>query len=131
MSYAIEELRSGIVEMFSEQPSRYFCAYHERDGFILKEGNGTSRYRCEICGSMSETHRCVIPDRIPPENFSCWTPPVSAQRQERLRIASQVRYQQTKKLSEGPRRAPRLIACETCGSRAPEHRCIDTMVTYP
>ena len=125
MSYAIEELRTGIVEMFSDaaQQSRYLYSYNERAGFSIIR-RSTSDRRCDVCGSMSRTHRCVVPDKVPPDGFSCWAPPVSIQRQERLRVAAQARYQRIKKLSEGPRHMPRLVPCETCGSRAPEHRCI-------
>jgi hypothetical protein len=74
VSYDTEELRSGIVEIFGDSTSRYFCDYNEGKAFIFRPGSGASVYRCELCGSQSKAHRCVVSGTVPPAGFSCGAP---------------------------------------------------------
>jgi hypothetical protein len=123
MSYALEDLRIGIVELFADTArlSNHFCSYSEKDSFIFRRGGGTSRYRCEVCGSMSETHRCVLPDKTPPEGFKMWEQgPLTMAQRERQR-AKYVARPKKAPLPEPWRSGPQ---CEQCGARAPGHRCM-------
>ena len=128
MSFDPEELRLGVLEAFSEsaQLSRYFCEYKERDAFAFEHGSGASAYRCELCHSMSETHRCIVSDKIPPTGFSCAVPrPLTQRELDRVRIANRERYQQSKRALLSPSLGwPRIQnPCRLCGALAPEHRC--------
>lgn len=121
------DLQVGILELFGEaqQQSSYCYAYHERDSFTVRRGSGASAYRCEMCGSGGLTHRCVIPDKVPPKDFVCipYIPDrmVSAEELDRRRASRARRCQSRTRLPE-PFRGGR--ACPLCGATAPQHRCI-------
>ena len=131
MSYDPGDLRGGILELFGEAQaqSRHAYTYSERQTFSVRRGRGGSLYRCEMCGSTSETHRCVIPDRVPPENLAC-----SPDKRDRDRTPSELEFERAKRRVYsrraeerhcalwGPRKA---YGCTKCGARAAHHRCID------
>lgn len=123
------DLQGGILELFVEaqQRSEYFCEYKDRNAFDFQYGTGGSSYRCEVCHSQSETHRCVLLDKKPPEDFACWEEPqhVLTLRAERARGTRREYYRQSRPtpLLEKWRPGPR---CRMCGAQAPQHRCINT-----
>jgi hypothetical protein len=123
---SVIDLQLEILELFGEaqQRSSYSYAYNERSSFTVRRGHGASIYHCEMCGSTSETHRCVIPDRVPPEGFTC-----SPCKRDHARTASELEIEQIKRREYYRRfkllhpRGPN--GCGVCGARAPQHRCIE------
>lgn len=133
MSFASDDLRLGVLEIFGEaqQHSKYFYDYRERERFIVKRGTGASAYKCEVCDSRSETHRCVLSDRAPPEGFVCAAQrPPEEEKAERWRIRSRdLERARRRKFSYGP--APKkLPTCPFCKARSPEHRCAAPPMDY-
>lgn len=117
-----EDLHVGILELFAEaaRKSKHFCSYVERTSFTFHRGTGASFYCCEMCGSQGENHRCVLPDKTPPEGFKMWdTGPLTMAQLEHRRAKYMARPKKTT-LPEPWRSGPK---CELCGARAPGHRC--------
>ena len=125
------DLQVGILELFGEaqQRSSYFCAYNERDAFIVRRGSGGSVYRCELCGSLASEHRCPFSDLTPPEGFACLPHrpyhALTANELERQRTANRNRYRRQARLTPLPKELRKGVRqCDSCGARAPQHRCI-------
>lgn len=128
MTFAFEDLREGILDLFGEaqQRSSYFCTYDERKAFIVRRGTGASAYRCELCGSLALAHRCPFSDQAPPKDFVCipYRPDHVVTRSELERRRTARRERRLRACPSVAVGLPLQSACDKCGARAPKHRCV-------